>query len=363
MSGNKQARQQQRTVFSKQLLRWYEHSEHRLMPWQKNKTAYRVWVSEIMLQQTQVSKVIDYFNAFVNRFPSLKKLASAKIDEVLEQWAGLGYYHRAHKMHHSAKIIHHQHHGRFPRDLPGLLALPGIGRSTAGAILALAFGKRYAVLDGNVQRVVARYCDIAGWPGHAQVAQQLWQEAESLLPQHSMADYTQAIMELGATICTPSNAQCSMCPVRPNCCAYHKGTIEQRPAAAPYKKEKQVCRWLMLFICYRDRVLLERRPQQGIWAGLLCPPQSHSRHDARQQLRRWGIHQAPVQGKTLLHELSHRRLFITPWWLQLSEQLKACLDSSFNWYKINPAAMAVPAAVKKLLLQLKSQQEECRPQR
>ena len=199
-------------TFSEKLLHWYDRIDRRQFPWQKNKTPYRVWVSEIMLQQTQANKVVDRFKAFIRRFPSLKRLASAEITEVLEQWAGLGYYQRAHRLHATARIIRRDHGGRFPQTFSDLLALPGIGKSTAGAIFSLAFKRPYAALDGNIKRVLARYCDVAGHPEQARVKRRLWREADALLPERRIGDYTQAIMELGASVCKPRNPQCAACP-------------------------------------------------------------------------------------------------------------------------------------------------------
>lgn len=337
--------------FSEKLLRWHNRSGRRQLPWQKNQTPYRVWVSEVMLQQTQTAQVVDYFNAFMRRFPSLKKLANAGSDEVLQQWAGLGYYHRAHRLHASAKIIYNQHHGRFPGELADWLALPGVGRSTAGAILSLAYNKRHPILDGNAKRVIARYFNIAGWSGHPRVARRLWQKAEALTPKHRVSDYTQAIMDLGATVCTPVKAQCAVCPVRNSCQARQKNTVSRRPTPAPDKKEKLVCKFLMLFIQRQRKILLKRRPPKGIWAGLLCPPQSDGAKAARKRLQQWGIKQAPVQAARLKHELTHRRLLITPWFVHLPSRFKGRLDPSLNWYKIDPDSMAVPAVVRKCLRQ------------
>ena len=219
--------------FAERLLAWFDDNGRKDLPWQQNVTAYRVWVSEIMLQQTQVQTVIPYFNRFVDRFPDVGALATAKQDEVLSHWSGLGYYARARNLHKAAQQIVLEHGGRFPETLDAVIGLPGIGRSTAGAILALAKGQRHAILDGNVKRVLARFDAIAGWPGKAQVAADLWAIAERYTPDERAAGYTQAIMDLGATLCTRSKPACDRCPVSGDCEALRTDSVEAYPGRKP----------------------------------------------------------------------------------------------------------------------------------
>lgn len=258
--------------FTRSVLRWYKkHGRHDL-PWQKDINAYRVWVSEIMLQQTQVNTVIPYYERFMQTFPTVRDLAQADIDEVLHLWTGLGYYARARNLHKSARIIHTDHNNRFPDDLESIVALPGIGRSTAGAILSLALNQVAPILDGNVKRVLARYHRVEGWPGNKKTEQKLWQLAESVTPDKEFAAYTQAIMDLGATVCTRSNPLCDQCPVNNGCEARETGTQEQYPGKKP-KKTLPVKQTIFTIIENdKGEVLLEKRLPQGIWGGLWSFP-------------------------------------------------------------------------------------------
>ena len=217
------------TSFAKQLLDWFDQNGRKTLPWQTNKTPYRVWVSEIMLQQTQVATVVPYFIKFLNRFPSVDELAAATEDEVLHLWTGLGYYARARNLHTTAKKVMKVHNGELPATVNELVTLPGIGRSTAGAIAAICHETHAAILDGNVKRVLARHFTIGGWPGKTETQKSLWNKAESLTPHDRIADYTQAIMDLGATVCTRSSPDCPACPYFKSCQARINGTIDQYP--------------------------------------------------------------------------------------------------------------------------------------
>jgi A/G-specific adenine glycosylase len=262
--------------FSAQLLNWYDSHGRRDLPWQHPRTPYRVWVAEIMLQQTQVAAVIPYFRRFLERFPELAALAAAPADDVLHAWAGLGYYARARNLQRAAQMVLAEHGGELPAELPALLALPGIGRSTAAAILAQAHGQRHAILDGNVKRVLARHAAVAGWPGEPAVAKRLWALSEGLLPGERLADYTQAIMDLGATLCTARSPQCGRCPVHSDCAAHRAGTTGDYPAARPRRQRPQRQGQLLLVQDDAGRILLERRPPAGIWGGLWCLPIAQS---------------------------------------------------------------------------------------
>ena len=272
--------------FARRIIHWQrQHGRHGL-PWQ-GADAYRVWLSEIMLQQTQVATVIPYYQRFVTSFSDIAALAAASEDEVLAHWSGLGYYSRARNLHHAAQLIMQRHGGKFPRNFDDIIALPGIGRSTAAAICALAFHERRAILDGNVKRVLARYCAIEGYAGNKKVEVQLWQQAEALLPCSSspqrergekgsvddaIATYTQGLMDLGATVCMRTKPNCGACPVQRNCAAYQSGHVAQLPTPRPRKVLPEKHRTFLLLLNGSD-ILLEKRPSSGIWGGLWCPPQ------------------------------------------------------------------------------------------
>ena len=253
--------------FARRLLAWHaEHGRHTL-PWQRDPTPYRVWVSEIMLQQTQVSTVVPYFERFMARFPKVAILAAAPLDEVLHHWSGLGYYARARNLHRAAEILAGTYGGEFPATLEEVIALPGIGRSTAGAILALSRGLRHPILDGNVKRVLARGFAVEGWPDAPHVQKTLWALAETLTPLEGVAAYTQAIMDLGATLCTRSRPACERCPVATLCVARQLSKVENYPAPRPRKPLPERRTRFMVLRDPAGRWLLERRPARGIWGG------------------------------------------------------------------------------------------------
>jgi A/G-specific adenine glycosylase len=268
--------------FATRLLAWFDLHGRKHLPWQGNPETYRVWVSEIMLQQTQVAAVIPYFERFMARFPTLEALATADLDEVLHLWTGLGYYARARNLHATARTLSERHGGEFPSGLKAVMALPGIGRSTAGAILALARGERHAILDGNVKRVLARVFGIAGDPSSAAVLAELWQRAEACTPHTRIGAYTQAIMDLGATVCTRTRPTCTLCPMNGLCVAAHEG--RQRELPEPKRRVRaRPAREAVLLIAESTgcdngarTVLVERRPPAGIWGGLWSPPQFDS---------------------------------------------------------------------------------------
>ncbi|NBB92056.1 MAG: A/G-specific adenine glycosylase, partial [Gammaproteobacteria bacterium] len=260
--------------FAQRLLAWWEQHGRHDLPWQQERSPYRVWVAEIMLQQTQVGTVIPYFERFMGRFPDLPSLAHAPIDDVLAHWSGLGYYARARNLHAAAVRCLEEHGGDLPPDAESLERLPGIGRSTANAIVAQAQDRRAPILDGNVKRVLARHAGVEGWPGRSAVLRSLWQEAEALTPQDRARDYTQAIMDLGATLCTPRRPACERCPVDEDCFARRADRVEELPAPKP--KRSRPLRDATLVIIENDRgeLLLQRRPPSGIWGGLWSLPES-----------------------------------------------------------------------------------------
>lgn len=260
-------------VFTSRLLDWFDQFGRHDLPWQKQKTAYRVWLSEIMLQQTQVKTVIEYFQRFIVRFPTVKALAAADSDAVLQLWAGLGYYARARNLHRTAKIIQEEYHGRFPHTAEALQQLPGIGRSTAGAIVAIAFGDKGVILDGNVKRVLSRVYAIEGSPLDKDVTDSLWAIAEKLTPIERVGDYTQAIMDLGATLCTRTQPRCGDCPLQSLCKAHHLNRVEDFPAKKAKKEKPSREVHLILLENSLRQILLHKRPDSGIWGGLWCLPE------------------------------------------------------------------------------------------
>ncbi|TNC94429.1 MAG: A/G-specific adenine glycosylase [Gallionellaceae bacterium] len=282
------------TSFASRLTVWQRaHGRHDL-PWQEQ-DAYRVWLSEIMLQQTQVATVIPYFQRFVTSFPNIAVLAAATEDQVLAHWSGLGYYARGRNLHKAARIIVAKFGGEFPEKFEDILELPGIGRSTAAAVCALAFHQRRAILDGNVKRVLARYRGIEGWAGEKQVEEQLWQQAEALLPNEGVATYTQALMDMGATICTRSRPKCVLCPVQTDCIALQTDRINTLPTPKP-KNVIPERHATFLLLMHGNDILLEKRPSSGIWGGLWCPPQFDGEDAARDWFLRSGM-QASEGGK------------------------------------------------------------------
>ncbi|MCD6046111.1 MAG: / specific adenine glycosylase [Gammaproteobacteria bacterium] len=260
-------------AFSTKLLHWFDQFGRHDLPWQKQKTAYRVWLSEIMLQQTQVKTVIDYFHRFITRFPNIKTLATADIDAVLQLWAGLGYYARARNLHRAAQIIYQDYNGRFPRTVEELQQLPGIGRSTAGAIIAIAFGNKAVILDGNVKRVLSRVHAVSGSPTDKTVMDTLWAIAEKLTPSERVGDYTQAIMDLGATLCTRQQPRCGECPLQSLCKAHRLNRVLDFPAKKAKKEKPKRDVHLILLENNLQQIFLHKRPDSGIWGGLWCLPE------------------------------------------------------------------------------------------
>ena len=296
--------------FSTQLLNWWDKHGRKDLPWQHPRTAYRVWVSEIMLQQTQVKTVIPYFNRFMQRFPDIQSLAAVSNDEVLAYWSGLGYYARARNLLKTARICMETHDGDLPKTPDALTALPGIGESTANAIYSQAFDKPAVILDGNVKRVLARYFAINGWPGKTSIHKELWNIAGQLLPARRGADYTQAIMDLGATLCTRTRPVCGECPVNGTCQAYLAGSVEQFPARRPALKISTKSFQMLILLDKEGNVLLERRPPTGIWGGLWSLPADD---DGRQLQQRMGLDKRSLKPLAALqHQLTHIQMTISP---------------------------------------------------
>lgn len=348
-------------TFRRRLLAWFDKHGRTNLPWQKNRTAYRVWVSEIMLQQTQVATVLPYYRVFTKRFPNIKRLAETDLDEVLHLWTGLGYYARARNLHKSAKIIRSEYSSRFPQCFDEIVALPGIGRSTAGAILALAYDQRYPILDGNVKRVFARLFAIDRWPGEKQTEQKLWSLAEQYLPQKRLADYTQAMMDLGATVCVRAKPRCEHCPMRSDCVAFNLGRPADFPVARKRKTlpEKHVT--MLMVERNKKEVLLIRRPPVGIWGGLWGFPES-KQTDPR-LLPAWSKKTLGLTIKTqqhwpvVRHSFSHYHLFIHPVTAKLVGNSATVMELSDTvWYKLDhPDRRGLAAPVKRLLQQLRNE--------
>ena len=297
-------------TFSDKLLDWWDVHGRKDLPWQHPRTAYRVWVSEIMLQQTQVKTVIPYFDRFVSRFPDIESLAAASTDEVLAFWSGLGYYARARNLLKTAIICKRDHATELPQSPEELSALPGIGESTANAIYSQAYNQPAVILDGNVKRVLTRYLAIDGWPGKSLVHKQLWAAAKKLLPKERGADYTQAIMDLGATLCTRTKPVCTRCPVRDSCKAFKSGTIDLFPARRPALKVTKKSFHMLILTDNDGSILLERRPPVGIWGGLWSLPADDNGQSIQQRL---GLDKRSLQTLPVLqHQLTHIKMTIYP---------------------------------------------------
>ncbi|MCI0591667.1 MAG: A/G-specific adenine glycosylase [Gammaproteobacteria bacterium] len=339
--------------FSTRLLSWYRQYGRNDLPWQQNPTVYRVWISEIMLQQTQVRTVIPYYQRFMESFPNVMALAQASLDEVLHLWTGLGYYARARNLHRAAQHIWPHHQGRFPIDLDSLMQLPGIGRSTASAILALTCNQRHAILDGNVTRVLARYHAVSGWPGKAIVKRTLWAIAERHLPSTEVAQYTQAIMDLGATVCTRARPRCDRCPLRNGCKAHARGQQSRFPGARPRKRLPKHRTIFVILQNHGGDVLLERRPLHGIWGGLWsfpeCPPGVDVEKWCRATL---GCHPETVEYWSMRrHTFSHFHLDITPVHILANDKVPMVDKARVRaWYdRSGYNGLGLPAPVKHLL--------------
>lgn len=338
--------------FQRRLLAWFDRYGRHDLPWQSPRSAYRVWVSEIMLQQTQVTTVIGYFERFMGRFPTLQALADAPQDEVLHLWTGLGYYARARNLHKAAQLALAEHGGELPTgSVEALTALPGIGRSTAGAIIAQSTGKRAAILDGNVKRSLTRLHAIPGWPGKPDVERQLWSLAEYYTPDTRLADYTQAMMDFGATLCKRSKPDCPVCPFNDVCVAYGQGEPQRFPESKPKKALPNRATIMLMLRDVEGRVWLEQRPPSGLWGGLWSLPQFEHQSELSDWLDDHAIapkRHAPLP--TFSHTFSHFRLMITPQPVSC-DRLNGVRESGV-WYDVNhPPELGLAAPVKSLLSQ------------
>ncbi|MBV7539297.1 A/G-specific adenine glycosylase [Duganella sp. sic0402] len=357
--------------FSADLIGWQKvHGRHAL-PWQNTRDAYLIWLSEIMLQQTQVSAVLGYYARFLQRFPTLRDLAAAPVEDVMAQWSGLGYYTRARNLHKCAQRVVAEYDGVFPSDPLLLAELPGIGRSTAAAIAAFSSGRRAAIMDGNVKRVFARVFGIDTYPGEKKTEEAMWRRAEALLPEAGIESYTQGLMDMGATLCTRSSPSCERCPMQPRCVAFASSRTRELPVRKP-KKATPEKHAVMLAVVDNGQVLLEQRPPSGIWGGLLSLPEldghialeddeaPEADQDALlRTVSRFGEMESCERLSTVTHVFTHYKLHIVPCHITLSRRQAMAAESGYVWLDIAKLAdAALPAPVKKLLLELVGDRRE-----
>lgn len=338
-------------LFADQLLTWFdEHGRHNL-PWQNNRNAYRVWVSEIMLQQTQVATVIPYFEGFMQRFPTLADLAQADVDDVLALWTGLGYYSRARNLHKCAQTVVTRHQGEMPNCTEKLADLPGIGRSTAAAIVSQAFNQPAAILDGNVKRVLTRIHAVEGWPGQKAIENRLWQLASEHTPTKRNADYTQAIMDLGATICKRHKPLCVACPMQHRCLALAQDKTAELPTRKPKKAVPQKHTWALLLINADGHIQLHQRPHKGIWGGLWSLPEFDQLTDLQSHLAQLGLPTHSQQLASVKHAFSHYKLDIHPHLVELpTSHLQVAENPLIQWYaQEQMATIGLPSPIKQIL--------------
>ena len=340
-------------AFAARMIAWQRsHGRHGL-PWQESRDAYRIWLSEVMLQQTQVATVIPYYQRFLARFPTVADLAAASEDDVLSLWSGLGYYARARNLHRAAQEVVARHGGVFPSDSASLAELPGIGRSTAAAIAAFASGERGAILDGNVRRVIARHAGIGGDPSSAAVVAALWAAADARLPDDGIEPYTQGMMDLGAGICTVRKPACLLCPVAADCVARSEDRIDELPGKRARRASPRR-RVAMLVVLSRGEVLLEKRPPTGIWGGLWSLPEAPADGDLGVALASWGFDGAAVEPLAPFeHAFTHFTLEVTPWRVRPSKPPQLAAERRATWLPLSDlAGAALPSPIRKLLQSL-----------
>ncbi|MFI4956990.1 MAG: A/G-specific adenine glycosylase [Gammaproteobacteria bacterium] len=328
-------------IFANDVLGWYARSGRKDLPWQQDPTPYRVWVSEIMLQQTQVATVIDYYARFMDRFPDIHALANAPLDAVLHLWAGLGYYARGRNLHRASQMVVASG-GEFPDTLEGLVALPGVGESTAGAILSLSFQKHAVILDGNVKRVLARVLALQAWPNEPTALAQLWEVAQACTPTKEVRAYNQAMMDLGAMICTRTKPRCDECPLTTHCQANALGIQDKLPIGKPKKVLPQRHDRVMVIVRDDGALLLEQRPSPGIWGGLWCFPLYDERLLADLPIEK------QETGPVSSHTFSHYRWHLSSEWIYLSEA-PTSLAPDYLWYTQGSAPIGLAAVVNRLM--------------
>ncbi len=344
------------TGIAGRVLAWFERHGRKDLPWQQQPTPYRVWVSEIMLQQTQVRTAIPYYQKFMLRFPDIASLVDAELDDVLHHWSGLGYYARARNLHKAARQISDMHDGMLPEQFDQLLALPGVGRSTAGAVLSLACGRRHAILDGNVKRVLARYHAVHGWPGNSAVLRELWSLSEAATPTSKVAAYNQAMMDLGATVCRRGMPDCSACPLQEDCAAKQQGIQRDLPSPRP-RKTLPVRKVRMLLLQDVERAIwLQRRPPSGVWGGLWSFPEFSDIATMRDWLEGNNLKAEVQEWDVVRHTFSHFHLDITPCHVRPENPVFSVMDGDQGvWYNTGQhGALGLPAPVQRLLDKLQA---------
>jgi len=344
--------------FAPRVLAWFDEFGRKNLPWQQEKTPYRVWISEIMLQQTQVTTVIPYYHKFMASFPTVEALAAAEQDEVLAHWSGLGYYARARNMHKAAKMLVDELDSEFPQSVEGVCELPGIGRSTASAILSISRGVQAAILDGNVKRVLARFHAVPTWPGEKKTENAMWALAEHYMPAQRCGDYTQAMMDLGATLCTRSKPQCLICPLEKDCL----GRRTEDPTQFPIRKPKKAAKpersiQLLVLVNEDNQVFMEKRPQAGIWGGLWSLPELASEESVVmhvEQRFQTHIHNiAPLSA--FRHTFSHYHLDIEPSQVRIGSIDAVFEAGKYQWFSLHEAFdLGLPAPVRTILTGLEN---------
>ena len=356
--------------FSRRVLEWFDHSGRKNLPWQQDLSAYRVWLSEIMLQQTQVKTVIPYFERFIDAFPTVQALAAADQDKVLHLWTGLGYYARARNLHRAAQTVCNELQGEFPDTVAELCELPGVGRSTAGAIRSIAFGLPATILDGNVKRVLARHRAVEGWPGQTAVHKRLWDIADENTPARRVGDYAQAMMDLGATLCTRAPPDCGRCPVNDDCAALATDSVRAYPGKKPRRNLPVKSTVLLMVSAANGDIWLEKRPPRGIWGGLWCFPEIAQPADAVEKcLDYWGAEPASINyWEPFRHTFSHYHLDIQPVQAVLANNPESVMEADQQlWYNMRqPPEVGLAAPVARLLEKHKLIQpvftDQCRDQ-
>ncbi len=349
----------QRTTFQKAILTWYHKHGRKTLPWQQPKTPYAVWISEIMLQQTQVATVIDYFQRFMQRFPNIESLAQAPEDDVLHLWSGLGYYSRARNLHKTAQILQQDFKSKMPCTLEELITLPGIGQSTAGAILSLSMDVPATILDGNVKRVLTRVFAVEGWPGKSTIHNALWDLAKTYTPQKQVAQYNQAMMDLGATLCTRSKPQCTICPLQRHCQAHKTGRESDFPQRKPAKVKPIKTSKFLLIVDEQQHILLEKRPPRGIWGGLWSLPECPTTEDTQTFcLEQLGLEvQSLSAWEGFRHTFSHYHLDIEPVLLKVKPRTDCVMQCPQQaWYNLQePLQLGLPQPITRLLSKLEKE--------
>ena len=343
---------QQSDKFANQVVQWYHLHGRKTLPWQLGKTPYKVWVSEVMLQQTQVVTVIPYFEKFMASFPDIIALANADEDLVLHHWTGLGYYARARNLHKTAKIVRDKYQGKFPTTLEEVMDLPGIGRSTAGAVLSLSLGQHHPILDGNVKRVLARFFMVEGWYGVKKVENQLWHLSEQLTPKNNVTEFNQAMMDLGASLCSRSRFDCEACPLKTQCGAFNAGKVKEFPHSKPKKAvPKKSCH--QLIIKHNDKVLMEKRPSSGIWGGLFGFFEFNEHSELDTFLVQQGLKSELEILAPFSHVFSHFELTINPHVLNVQQIPDVVNDKQLIWYPLDQSIeVGLAAPTKKLVKQM-----------